>query len=151
MGDVDRLWTQLVDPVMTESSAENEFVLIGRRHVRSCNSWMHNYKRLVKGKGRCTLMIHPDDASRLQLENGAMAKVVSRVNSVEVAVEVTDELMPGVVSLPHGFGHGRKGVRTAIASEHAGVSVNDLTDELLVDELSGNAAVNAVPVKIRAA
>lgn len=148
LGDVDRLWTQLVDPVMTESSSDDELVLIGRRHVRSCNSWMHNYKRLVKGKNRCTLMIHPDDASRLQLENGAMATVESRVNSVEVAVEVTDELMPGVVSLPHGFGHGRKGIRTAIASEHAGVSVNDLTDELLIDELSGNAAVNAVPVTI---
>ncbi|MGB1061454.1 MAG: molybdopterin oxidoreductase family protein, partial [Ketobacter sp.] len=127
------------------------FRLIGRRHVRSNNSWMHNYQRLVKGKGRCQLMMHPDDVSRLGLQSGQSVAVSSRVGRVVAELEATDEVMPGVVSLPHGWGHGRNGVQAQIAQAHAGVSVNDLTDDQFLDELSGNAALNGVPVAISAA
>ncbi|MEO0441707.1 MAG: molybdopterin oxidoreductase family protein [Pseudomonadota bacterium] len=122
--------------------------LIGRRHVRSNNSWLHNSQRLLKGPERCTLMIHPDDATVRGLEDGAMALVTSRVNSVEIVVEVTDDVMPGVVSIPHGFGHGRKGVGLSVAREKPGVSLNDLTDPSSFDPLSGNAVLNATPVTV---
>ena len=125
-------------------------MLIGRRHVRSNNSWLHNSYRLVKGKSRCTLMLHPQTAAQHGIEDGQDVKVTSRVGHVIVSAEVTDELMPGVVSIPHGFGHGRKGVKQKIAQAHAGVSVNDLTDDTLIDQLSGNAAVNGVPVRLEA-
>jgi anaerobic selenocysteine-containing dehydrogenase len=123
-----------------------EILLIGRRHVRSNNSWLHNSQRLVKGKSRCTLMLHPELAEKQSIKDGDLVKVTSNVGSIEIVAEVTDELMPGVVSIPHGWGHGRKGIRQAVAQKHAGVSVNDLTDEGLIDKLSGNAAVNGVPV-----
>ena len=122
--------------------------LIGRRHVRSNNSWMHNYHRLMKGKGRCTLLMHPDDMTQRDIENGKQVTVSSRVGSLTVAVEASETVMPGVVSLPHGFGHDRKGTRLGIAHEHAGVSCNDITDELAIDALSGNAAVNGVLVSV---
>ena len=122
--------------------------LIGRRHVRSNNSWMHNYHRLMKGKGRCTLLMHPKDMAQRDIENGTDVTVSSRVGSVKVAVEASETMMPGVVSLPHGFGHNREGIRLGIASEHAGVSCNDITDDLAVDALSGNAAVNGVLVSV---
>ncbi|MEH6343659.1 MAG: molybdopterin oxidoreductase family protein [Bermanella sp.] len=125
---------------------EEDILLIGRRHVRSNNSWLHNSQRLVKGKSRCTLMLHPELAQQQSIKDGDLVKVTSRVGSIEIEAEVTDELMPGVVSIPHGWGHNRKGIRQAIAQKHAGVSVNDLTDESLIDTLSGNAAVNGVPV-----
>lgn len=125
-----------------------ETVLIGRRQVRGCNSWMHNYPRLMKGADRCTLMMHPGDADRLGVEEGAKVRVSSRVGAVEVPVELTEAIMPGVVSLPHGFGHGRQGTRLEVANRHAGVSVNDLTDEGVVDTPSGNAVLNGVPVTI---
>ncbi|MEH6826592.1 molybdopterin oxidoreductase family protein [Parasphingorhabdus sp.] len=122
--------------------------LIGRRHVRQNNSWLHNSKRLLKGPDRCTLMIHPDDASARGLADGDMASITSRVNSVDIPVEVTDDVMPGVVSIPHGFGHGRKGVGLSVAREKPGVSINDLTDTERFDPLSGNAVLNAVSVKV---
>lgn len=128
-----------------------ELVLIGRRHLRDNNSWMHNVERLVKGRPRCTLLVHPDDAQRLGLADGADALVRSRVGEVRVPVSVSDEIMPGVVSLPHGYGHARPGVRLSIATQHAGVSVNDLTDERSVDALSGNAALSGVPVEVQPA
>ena len=123
---------------------------IGRRHVRSNNSWLHNSYRLVKGKPRCTLMLHPETAKKYGIEDGQNVKVTSRVGSVIITAEVTDELMPKVVSIPHGWGHGRKGVKQKVAQAHAGVSVNDLTDDTLIDQLSGNAAVNGVPVQLEA-
>ena len=138
-----------VQAMMQDYDAQ-QVLLIGRRHVRSNNSWLHNSYRLVKGKPRCTLMLHPDTAAQYGIEDGQDVKVTSRVGSVIIAAEVTDELMPNVVSIPHGFGHGRKGVKQKIAQAHAGVSVNDLTDETLIDELSGNAAVNGVPVRLEA-
>ncbi len=122
--------------------------LIGRRHVRQNNSWLHNSKRLLKGPDRCTLMIHPDDARARDLSDGGMATVTSRVNSVEIPVEVSDDVMPGVVSIPHGFGHGRKGISLSVAREKPGVSINDLTDSARFDPLSGNAVLNAVAVKV---
>ena len=125
-------------------------VLIGRRHLRSNNSWMHNLPKLAAGKNRCTLLIHPDDAARLGLSDGKSARVRSRVGEVNVPVELSDEVMRGVVSLPHGFGHTRAGVRLRVAGrpETAGASLNDLTDELMIDEVSGNAAFSGVPVDI---
>ncbi|MFD2231862.1 molybdopterin oxidoreductase family protein [Alkalimarinus sediminis] len=134
----------------SKKTNHNSLRLIGRRHVRSNNTWLHNSRRLVKGKSRCNMMIHPESASALGLENGQMAKVSSRTGSVTIATEITDEIMPGVISIPHGWGHNREGTGWKIAEKHAGVSVNDLTDELFLDELSGNAALNGVPVTVEA-
>jgi len=127
---------------------KDQILLIGRRHVRSNNSWLHNSQRLVKGKSRCTLMLHPETAARHEIIDGQKVKVSSRVGCVEIEAQITDELMPGVVSIPHGWGHGRKGVRQSIAQAHAGVSLNDLTDDTAIDKLCGNAAVNGVPVQL---
>ena len=135
---------------MMQDYDDKQVLLIGRRHVRSNNSWLHNSYRLVKGKPRCTLMLHPETAKEYGIEDGQNVKVSSRVGSVIITAEVTDELMPKVVSIPHGWGHGRKGVKQKIAQAHAGVSVNDLTDDTLIDQLSGNAAVNGVPVQLEA-
>ena len=128
--------------------AAPELVLIGRRQLRSNNSWMHNVATMVKGSNRCTLLVHPDDAARFGLSDGEAACIRSRVGAVEAPVVVSDEVMPGVVSLPHGWGHSLAGVRLEVASANAGVSANDLTDEAVIDPLSGNAMLNAVPVTI---
>ena len=127
-----------------------QLLLIGRRHLRSNNSWMHNAARLMKGKDRCTLMIHPDDAKRIGVSDGDKVRISSRVGQVSAPAELTNDMMPGVVSLPHGFGHGRDGVQLRVATDHAGVSVNDLTDERSLD-VSGNAAFSGVPVEVVAA
>ncbi|MFZ5603498.1 MAG: molybdopterin oxidoreductase family protein [Pseudomonadota bacterium] len=139
--------------LLAESSCADAagFRLIGRRHIRSNNSWLHNSQRLVKGPLRSQLLMHPDDLVRLGVSSGHNVKVASRVGSVVVPVEASDEIMPGVVSLPHGWGHHRAGIRIGVAQEHAGVSVNDLTDEQYLDDLSGNAALNGVPVSVTAA
>ncbi len=129
----------------------DELLLIGRRHVRSNNSWMHNYHRLVKGKPRHQLLMHPEDLARRQLSDGQRVRVSSRIGMIEVEVLASLDMMPGVVSLPHGWGHGRPGVQMTIASGQPGASANDLTDERQLDELSGNAALNGVPVQVAAA
>jgi anaerobic selenocysteine-containing dehydrogenase len=142
VADLDRLEAETDRPALR---------LIGRRHLRSNNSWMHNAPKLVAGKPLCTLLMHPEDAAARALEDGATVTVESRVGAVEVPLEVSDEVMKGVVSLPHGFGHGREGVRLRVASTKApGVSVNDLTDDRRVDALTGNADLNGVPVEVRA-
>lgn len=123
-------------------------LLISRRHIRSNNSWMHNVKVLVKGKDRCTLLIHPDDAAATGVSDGSLARVSSTAGEVEVPVEVSDEMMPGVVSLPHGWGHDKPGTRMSIAREHAGVNNNLLAPGTFVDVPSGNAAVNGIPVEV---
>ena len=128
----------------------DELWLIGRRHVRSNNSWMHNSQRLVKGKARHQLMMHPADLAARDLTDGAEVRVQSRVGTVTVTVQATDDIMRGVVSLPHGWGHARPGVALAVAGALAGQSVNDLTDDRFLDALSGNAALNGVPVKVMA-
>jgi anaerobic selenocysteine-containing dehydrogenase len=126
-------------------------VLIGRRDLRSNNSWMHNVANLVRGKARCTLLMHPDDATRLTLDDGDTACVRSRVGVVLVPVEVTDAIMPGVVSIPHGWGHDAEGTRMRVAREHAGVNTNLLADEAAFDPLSGNAVLNGIPVTVERA
>ncbi len=123
-------------------------VLLGRRHLRSNNSWMHNLPKLSAGKARCTLQVHPDDAARLGLVDGGAAKVTSRVGEVVATVEITDALRPGAVSLPHGFGHDLPGARLRVAAERPGVSANRLTDDLELDPLSGNAVLSGVPVAV---
>ncbi len=123
-------------------------VLIGRRHLRSNNSWLHNAAQLVKGKPRCTLLMHPEDAARHGLVDGAKVSIASRVGRIEAPLEISDSMMPGVVSLPHGFGHDRARVELSVAREHAGVSVNDITDDLLIDRLTSNAAFSGVPVVV---
>ncbi|HEV2780606.1 MAG TPA: molybdopterin oxidoreductase family protein [Actinophytocola sp.] len=131
-------------------AAPDGLVLIGRRQLRSNNSWMHNSERLVKGRPRCTLLMHPEDAAARGLAAGDVAELSSASGTVEVPVEVTDSIMPGVVSLPHGWGHGRPGVRLAVAAAHPGASVNDVTDERFVDALTGTAAFSGVPVRVKA-
>lgn len=125
-----------------------ELLLVGRRDLRSNNSWMHNVKVLVKGKPRCTLHVHPDDAERLGLANGQPAEVRSRTGSVVVAAEVTNAIRRGVVSLPHGWGHDLPGVRLSVAPDYPGVNKNLLTDDERFDPLSGTAVLNGVPVEV---
>lgn len=144
--DLDRLKREVEVTV----DSEYPFSLIGRRHLRDCNSWMHNYETLVKGKNRCTLLINSKDAENLSLKDGQAVRVVSRVGAVELPLEITENIALGVVSIPHGYGHGRKGVRLDVAADHAGVSINDLTDETVIDELTGNAAFSSVRVRIEA-
>ena len=126
-------------------------VLIGRRQLRSNNSWMHNIEPLVRGKERCIAHVHPDDAERLGLADGELARVRSRAGTVQVPVEVTDAVMAGVVSIPHGWGHDARGVRMEVAAAHAGTNSNVLADETLVDPLSGNAVLNGIPVEVEPA
>ena len=128
---------------------EGELVLIGRRHQRDCNSWMHNSERLTRGRPRHQLLMNPADLASRKLIDGSRVRVTSRVGSVEVEVAATDDLMPGVVSLPHGYGHARDGVLMTRSREVPGVSINDLTDPELLD-VSGNAALNGVPVTVTA-
>ena len=109
--------------------ADERLLLIGRRHTRSNNSWMHNVPRLMKGRERCTLLVHPDDTGRLGIENGDRVVVNSGTGRITVPVQLSDEVMPGVVSLPHGWGHDRSGTRLGCAEEHPGASANDLTDD----------------------
>ena len=123
-------------------------VLIGRRHLRSNNSWMGNSQRLAKGPLRCTLMIAPADAAARGVSNGATVTITSASGSVEVVAEITDAMMPGVVSMPHGFGHDRAGVRLTVAQSRAGASINDLTQRSRIDPLSGNAAMVGTPVTV---
>jgi anaerobic selenocysteine-containing dehydrogenase len=139
--DVPRLAERMNRP-------KDELVLVSRRHLRSNNSWMHNVNVLVKGKDRCTLLVHPDDAVRYRVSDGALARVTSEAGTVDVAVEVTEDIRRGVVSLPHGWGHNLPGTRMSVANVHAGVNTNILAPGGFVDVISGNAAVNGIPVKI---
>jgi anaerobic selenocysteine-containing dehydrogenase len=128
-----------------------DLVLIGRRQLRSNNSWMHNSPRLMKGADRCTAILHPNDAGARGLTGGERVRVVSRVGAIELPLEVSDEIRPGVISVPHGFGHDRRGVGWTVAAAHPGASMNDITDPAVVDRVTGNAAFNAVPVRVEAA
>jgi anaerobic selenocysteine-containing dehydrogenase len=121
-------------------------LLIGRRHLRSQNSWLHNLPAMVSGARRCTVQVHPDDAARLRLRDGGLARVSSRTGEVVAAVQVTEEVGPGVVSLPHGWGHDEPQARLRVAAGRPGVNVNRLTDALDTDPLTGNAVFNGVPV-----
>ncbi|HJR88815.1 MAG TPA: molybdopterin-dependent oxidoreductase [Aeromicrobium sp.] len=140
VADLSRLEAQ-------ELPTGDELMLIGRRHKQNCNSWMHNSERLTKGQPRHQLLINPADLATRGLLDGAMVKVSSRVGTVLVEAKATDDMMPGVVSLPHGYGHQKEGIRLAQASQVDGVSINDLTDPERLD-VSGNAAFSGVPVRI---
>ena len=139
-----------LSPPLPSTNSGHRLVLIGRRNVRDNNSWMHNSKRLMKGRNRCTVMMNSADATPLNLTDGDTVRVCSRVGQVELPVQITDDIMPGVVSIPHGYGHGRKGVQLDVAQASPGVSINDLTDEQSLDILTGNVALNAVPVTVEA-
>ncbi|WP_112274587.1 molybdopterin oxidoreductase family protein [Lentzea terrae] len=141
MNDLPRVLTALQTP-------EIDMVLVGRRHLRTNNSWMHNVPALVKGKPLCTLLVNSGDATRIGLVDGATAQVTSRVGKIEVLVEVTDDIAPGVVSMPHGWGHDQPGTQLTVAREHAGVNVNLLTDDLRIDPLSGTAVLNGTRVQV---
>jgi len=151
MPDLKRLQKHFFE---NEQASNNTLQLIGRRHLKTNNSWLHNSQRMVKGtnngRSRCTAQIHSEDAAKHKIANQQMIKVTSRVGSIDIPAEITDKIMPGVISIPHGWGHNKKGIRLQVAEQHAGVSVNDLTDEMVLDELSGNAVLNGVPVQIEA-
>jgi anaerobic selenocysteine-containing dehydrogenase len=142
LGDVPRLLAALEDP------DDGGLLLVGRRHLRTNNSWGQNVPALVRGRDLCTVWVHPDDAAALGLVDGGGAKVSSRVGTVLAPVEVTDDITPGTVSLPHGFGNGEDGIELSVAGGVGGVNSNVLTDEEPVDPLSGNAVLNGIPVTL---
>ncbi len=144
LDDLPRLQRKLQEPVAAP------WLLIGRRHLRSNNSWMHNAQRLVKGPPRCTLLMHPADAEGRGWQEGQKLRVSSRVGAVEVSLQLSEAIMPGVVSLPHGYGHDRQGVHLTVAQHRPGVSFNDLSDAAELDTLSGTAVLNGIPVQIEA-
>ncbi|MEZ0486718.1 molybdopterin oxidoreductase family protein [Fibrella aquatica] len=147
LADLSRAEAALIQATPAPN-APRPLLLISRRHLRDNNSWMHNAPVLVKGRNRCTLMLHPDDATRLGIATGQAVRVRSRVGEIELPADVTPDMMPGVVCMPHGYGHNRPGTRLDVAQQHAGASVNDLTDEAFADTLTGNAALSGVPVCI---
>ena len=144
MSDLDRVNKHFFDV----ENKEKSMVLIGRRHLKTNNSWLHNSPRMVKGNNRCTLQLHPDDGKAHGIDDGDKVSVKSRVGQLTVEAEITDAIMPGVVSIPHGWGHNKKGIKLSVASQNPGVNTNILTDDSQVDELSGNAVLNGVPVKL---
>ena len=144
LADVPRLAQAMAD----DGARGDGLVLVSRRHLRSLNSWLHNVDSLVSGKPRCTLQMHPQDATRLGIASGDFAEVRSASGSVRVLAEVGDGIRPGVVSLPHGWGHGAAGTRTTVSAQHAGVNINLLSPAEMVDEASGNAVLNGIPVQV---
>ena len=157
--DVERVKAKLIDwnrgrPARksSDSRASNNsnghLLLIGRRQLRGNNSWMHNSQRLVRGKDQCTVLMHPTDAAQRHLSAGQQVSVRSRVGAVLVPIEISEEMMPGVVSIPHGWGHDRLGIQLEVAQQHAGGSINDVTDDLTIDALCGTAAFNGTWVAV---
>ncbi len=141
-------FTRLASKVELPLPTQDDFLLIGRRTLRSMNSWLHNSKRLVSGKSPCVLFMHPNDARRLGLGSGERVHVTSSRNRIEVPLEITDEMMPGVVCMPYGWGHNRDGIRMAVAAKVAGGNYNDLVEEDVFDAVSGASVLNGVPVRI---
>jgi len=142
LSDFDRL------DEIADQGEPTSLLLIGRRDVRSNNSWMHNIGSLVSGKDRCRLHLHPQDAAQYGVKDKEEVLLRSRVGRIKVVVEVTEDIMPGVVSLPHGWGHDRPGTRLGIARSHAGANSNVLTDSEVMDPVSGNAVLNGIPVSV---
>ena len=141
LADLPRAWADLDAPAP-------RLAVIGRRDVRSNNSWMHNLPVLAKGPFRCTALVHPEDARRLGLLDGGQAHIVSEHGAIKAQVEVSDEMMPGVVSLPHGWGHDQPGTQLKLAAERPGVNLNALFGNAARDPLSGNAVLSGVAVRI---
>ncbi len=139
---------RLLDALDGTTVADDELLLIGRRHQRDNNSWLHNQARLTRGRPRHALLVHPDDLALRGIRDGERVRVRSASGEVEVEVQATEDVAPGVVSLPHGYGHRRDGVRMSGATALPGVSVNDLTDPDVVEAVSGNAVLNGVPVTV---
>jgi anaerobic selenocysteine-containing dehydrogenase len=144
--DLERVKTRLL--TNGTNHREHDLLLIGRRQLRSNNSWMHNSERLVKGRDRCTLLMNPSDAANRDIIAGHNVVVSSRTGAIEIAVEISEDIMPGVISIPHGWGHDRSGVQMAVAQQHAGASINDLTDDQSIDTLCGTAAFNGTWVSV---
>jgi anaerobic selenocysteine-containing dehydrogenase len=153
----DKLIHLLPEPILDDfqqmkvqfsSKASKSLMMISRRDLRTNNSWMHNSQRLIKGKDRCALLIHPEDAKEKGIVDRGKAFLKSRVGELKVDVVITEDVMRGVVCLPHGWGHDREGIALRVAQTNPGVSMNDLTDDQRVDSLSGNAIFNGVPVEI---
>ena len=154
--DIERVrlkLTSLIDDGVQPVHRENgELLLIGRRQLRSNNSWMHNSQRLVRrnsSKPQCTVLMHPDDAAERNLKQGQEAHVTSRVGTITLPVELSDEIMRGVVSIPHGWGHDREGNRLTVAQQNSGASINDLMDESNIDAICGTAAFNGTRVTVK--
>jgi anaerobic selenocysteine-containing dehydrogenase len=131
--------------------APDDLVLVSRRHLRSNNSWLHNVAPLMKGRERCTLLMHRDDAARRGVTVGAVVTVTSSAGTLDVPVELTEAIKPGVVSLPHGWGHGKPGTRMSVANDSPGVNTNVLSPPEFLDEPSGNGALNGIPVTVTVA
>lgn len=148
VADLARLYDTYLKGNNENDYGRYDLTLIGRRQLRSNNSWMHNVERLVKGKERCTLLMNAQDAASRDLVAGQQVTICSRVGQVTLPLEISEALMTGVVSIPHGWGHGRQNTQLRIANEHPGASINDLTDEHFLDALTGNAALNGVPVYV---
>ncbi|MCH9732038.1 MAG: molybdopterin-dependent oxidoreductase [Actinomycetia bacterium] len=143
MEDLSRLESRLAVP-----TGKDQLLLISRRTLKSMNSWLNNSPLLVKGRGRCTLLMHPEDAAQRGLEAGQQVTLRSRVGEIRVPLEPSDCMKRGVVSLPYGWGHDREGSRLSVASLHAGASMNDVTDETLVDAVSGTSVLDGIPVEV---
>jgi anaerobic selenocysteine-containing dehydrogenase len=141
LDDLPRLAARLERPA-------ERLVLVSRRHLRSNNTWLHNVPALMKGKGRCTLLIHPDDAARCGISDSDVVTVKSEAGEIKVPVEVTDSIKPGVVSMPHGWGHGKPGTRMSVANNSPGANTNVLSPPTFIDEPSGNGALNGIPVTV---
>ena len=144
--DIERVKVKLLENGMAHDP--HDLLLIGRRHLRSNNSWMHNSERLVKGRPRCTLLMNSSDAARRNITMGQHVRVSSRTGSIEIPAEISDDIMAGVVSIPHGWGHDRSGTQMGVAEQHAGASINDLTDDQSIDALCGTAAFNGTWVRV---
>jgi anaerobic selenocysteine-containing dehydrogenase len=149
-GELARVAAGLSQAARTSRAPGAELLLIGRRDLRTNNSWMHNVPSLVSGKLRCVLHVHPDDAARAGLVDGKNAVLESRIYSGEVPIRVTDDMTPGVVSLPHGWGHAAAAPWQRVAADHAGVSINDWSDDAEVESLVGQSILNGVRVRLRA-
>ena len=145
--DIERVKVKFANAALPSNG---NLLLIGRRQLRSNNSWMHNSDRLVKGKPQCTILMHPADAAHRHLTPGQRVSVRSRAGCIDVPIEISEEMMPGVVSIPHGWGHGRSGIQLDVAEQHAGESINDLTDNSAIDALCGTAAFNGTWVEVEA-
>jgi anaerobic selenocysteine-containing dehydrogenase len=148
LDDLPRLDAVMAKPARNKNYP---FDLIGRRLVKSHNTWTQNSERLVKGKNPCTLEIHPEDANKLDITKGQLLTVSSIVGEINIEAVITDDIQQGVVSMPQGWGHNQKGTKMSVASQQPGVSINDLTDANRVDTLTGNAAFNGTPVAIKIA
>ena len=144
MAELDRLDRDRATP----SLVGDQLLLIGRRDVRTNNSWLHNTRVGTRGKERCTLQMHPDDAIKRNLDAAESVRISSRVGQLIVPLELCDKMMPGVVSLPHGWGHRGKGLELRVATQHPGVNCNDLTDDAVLEPVVGNAIFNGVPVEV---